>query len=42
VIDLQKPNGSWINAADRWYEGNPDIVTAYCLVALSTCVEGKN
>jgi squalene-hopene/tetraprenyl-beta-curcumene cyclase len=42
VMELQKPNGSWINSADRWYEGNPDIVTAYCLVTLSTCLDGKN
>jgi squalene-hopene/tetraprenyl-beta-curcumene cyclase len=42
VLELQKPNGSWVNAADRWYEGNPDIVTAYCLVTLSTCLPEKN
>jgi squalene-hopene/tetraprenyl-beta-curcumene cyclase len=34
---LQKPNGSWINEADRWYEGDPNLVTAYCLIALSYC-----
>jgi hypothetical protein len=31
-----------VNSADRWYEGNPDIVTAYCLVTLSTCLGDKN
>jgi len=40
VLELQKPNGSWSNTADRWYEGDPNIVTAYCLVALATCVDG--
>jgi squalene-hopene/tetraprenyl-beta-curcumene cyclase len=34
---LQQPNGSWINSADRWYEGDPNLVTAYCLMALSYC-----
>jgi squalene-hopene/tetraprenyl-beta-curcumene cyclase len=37
LLDLQKPNGSWLNAADRWYEGDPNIVTAYSLVALKKC-----
>lgn len=35
----QKANGSWINEADRWYEGDPNLVTAYCLMALSYCEE---
>ena len=34
---LQQPNGSWINPADRWEEGDPHLVTAYCLLALSHC-----
>ncbi len=34
---LQQPNGSWVNPADRWYEGDPNLVTAYCLLALSHC-----
>ncbi len=35
----QKPNGSWSNAApsDRWYEGDPNLVTGYVLMALSHC-----
>lgn len=37
----QKPNGSWVNAADRWYEGDPNIVTAYVLLALEYCEPGK-
>jgi len=37
LADTQKSNGSWINEADRWYEGNPDLVTAYALIALSYC-----
>ncbi len=38
LLSLQKPNGSWVNAADRWYEGDPNIVTAYSLAALATCL----
>lgn len=34
---LQQKNGSWTNPADRWYEGDPNLVTAYCLLALSYC-----
>ncbi|MEZ6129955.1 MAG: prenyltransferase/squalene oxidase repeat-containing protein [Planctomycetaceae bacterium] len=37
LISLQQPNGSWQNPADRWYEGDPNLVTAYCLMALSYC-----
>lgn len=33
----QRKNGSWINEADRWYEGDPNLVSAYCLMALSYC-----
>ena len=34
---LQKPNGSWVNRVDRWYEGDPNLSTAYSLLALSYC-----
>ncbi|MEI7699576.1 MAG: prenyltransferase/squalene oxidase repeat-containing protein [Planctomycetia bacterium] len=34
---LQQSNGSWTNPADRWYEGDPNLVTAYCLIALHYC-----
>lgn len=39
LADLQQSNGSWVNPADRWYEGDPNLVTAYCLLALSHCSE---
>lgn len=32
---LQRPNGSWVNSAPRWYEGDPNLSTAYALLALS-------
>ena len=34
---LQREDGSWTNPADRWYEGDPNLVTAYSLLALSYC-----
>ena len=33
----QKPDGSWVNETDRWMEGDPNLVTGYCLMALSHC-----
>lgn len=33
---LQHQDGSWTNEADRWYEGNPHLVTAYAVLALQT------
>ncbi|MFO0875917.1 MAG: prenyltransferase/squalene oxidase repeat-containing protein [Gemmataceae bacterium] len=33
----QRKDGSWSNQAERWMEGNPDVCTAYALVALSHC-----
>ena len=33
----QEPDGSWVNPVTRWYEGDPNLVTAYALLALSYC-----
>jgi squalene-hopene/tetraprenyl-beta-curcumene cyclase len=30
----QREDGSWVNEADRWMEGNPHLVTAYSVLAL--------
>lgn len=38
LVSLQRPDGSWVNDADRWYEGNPHLVTAYALSALYTAL----
>ncbi len=37
VAEKQSSNGSWVNPADRWYEGDPNLVTAYVLMVLSNC-----
>jgi len=33
----QRPDGSWINELDRWFEGDPNLVTGYALMTLSYC-----
>ncbi|MEX2317975.1 MAG: prenyltransferase/squalene oxidase repeat-containing protein [Pirellulales bacterium] len=37
LASTQKPDGSWVNATNRWLEGDPKLVTAYSLLALSYC-----
>jgi hypothetical protein len=37
LLNTQSKNGSWVNANDRWYEGDPNLATAYVLMALKYC-----
>jgi squalene-hopene/tetraprenyl-beta-curcumene cyclase len=37
LAQLQAENGSWVNSATRWMEGDPNLSTAYALLALSYC-----
>ena len=37
LFSIQQENGAWLNKNDRWYEGNPDLATAYVLIALQYC-----
>lgn len=37
LFSLQQENGSWVNPAERWGEGDPHLATAYVLLALSHC-----
>lgn len=37
LFGLQQDNGAWLNKNERWYEGNPDLATAYVLIALKHC-----
>lgn len=39
LLSLQRDDGSWVNETDRWYEGNPHLVTAYAILALQTALE---
>ncbi len=38
LISLQREDGSWVNSEDRWYEGNPHLVTAYAILAMQTAM----
>jgi squalene-hopene/tetraprenyl-beta-curcumene cyclase len=38
LLSLQREDGSWVNDQDRWYEGNPHLVTAYAVLALQTAL----
>ena len=37
LISTQQGDGSWVNNTPRWLEGDPNLVTAYSLLALSYC-----
>jgi squalene-hopene/tetraprenyl-beta-curcumene cyclase len=37
LVLQQQENGAWLNKNDRWYEGNPDLATAYVLISLKFC-----
>lgn len=39
LLKRQHADGSWVNLADRWYEGNPNLVTAYAVLALQAAGE---
>ncbi len=34
LLKVQKADGSWANTNGRWMEQMPDLVTAYCLIAI--------
>jgi squalene-hopene/tetraprenyl-beta-curcumene cyclase len=37
LFHLQQQNGSWLNPKERWLEGDPNLATAYALLALKYC-----
>ena len=39
VVADQRADGSWVNAQDRWMEGEPDLVTAYAVLALEEAIK---
>lgn len=42
LFSVQQENGSWLNTkSDRFFEGTPDLVTAYVLVVLKQCEPKK-
>lgn len=41
LVSKQRPDGSWINPADRYMEGDANLVTAYALNALQMALAGR-
>ena len=39
LIALQKPDGFWVNENNRWWEADPNLVTAYTMLALATALQ---
>jgi len=39
LLNLQRADGSWYNEEDRWWESNPQLVTAYSVLALQTALK---
>jgi len=39
LISIQGADGSWANENGRWWENNPDLVTAYCIMALEEMLQ---
>ncbi len=37
LVAKQRDNGAWINTDSGWLEGDPNLVTAYALMALKYC-----
>ena len=38
LVRLQRADGAWVNSAERWLEDDPNLVTAYALIALTSAV----
>jgi hypothetical protein len=36
---LQRDDGSWVNDADRWNEGDPNYVTALAILSLQAATQ---
>jgi squalene-hopene/tetraprenyl-beta-curcumene cyclase len=39
ILARQRPDGSWVNDATRWEEGNADLVTIYAILALEEALK---
>lgn len=38
LLSLQRPDGSWVNDNNRFWENDPVLVTAFAVLALSECL----
>lgn len=39
LVERQRADGSWINTASRWEEGDADLCTVYCVLALEEALK---
>jgi len=39
IVERQNPDGSWVNAAERWMEGIPEMATIYSVLALEEALK---
>ncbi len=39
IVSRQRDDGAWVNANERWLEGEPVLTTAYALLALANCLK---
>ncbi len=39
LLKRQREDGSWVNDADRWMEGEPVMVTSYAVLALEEALK---
>jgi squalene-hopene/tetraprenyl-beta-curcumene cyclase len=39
IVQRQREDGSWVNSAERWEEGQPDLVTIYSVLALQEALK---
>jgi len=39
LLSLQRPDGLWVNTADRWWESIPEVTTSYVLLTLADVLE---
>jgi squalene-hopene/tetraprenyl-beta-curcumene cyclase len=42
LLKRQSDDGSWKNAADRWLEGSPELVTVYAVLAIQEILKPVN
>jgi squalene-hopene/tetraprenyl-beta-curcumene cyclase len=40
LINLQQNDGSWVNDNGRWWERDPNLVTAYAVISLEIILRG--
>lgn len=39
LVSLQRQDGTWLNEADRWYEGHPHYITALAILSMQSALQ---